>query len=135
MAEPLSHISLELAPCPGHRFGDARYVYDLYLPLGHGGRLELHALQHGETGIVRRLKPSGDELRGRIALTREGRLAFEFPQRASNYVPGFVSAPDRFVVGRTLSIVEDDGEPRPFQIVAIRRPVPGSGGGEINVAG
>ncbi len=134
MAVPLSHIALELAPCLEHRFGDAQHIYDLYLPLGADGRLDLQALQQGETGVVRRLKPSGHELRGRIALTREGRLAFDFPLRASNHAPGFPSPPDRFVIGRTLKIVEDDGEPRPFQVIAIRRPLQGDGRDEISLA-
>ncbi|HVX80676.1 MAG TPA: hypothetical protein VHB23_04800 [Devosiaceae bacterium] len=124
MPTDLSHIELELAPCTEHPFGNRNFTYHLYLPLGPGNRLNLTALQDGESGFVRCCRPH-EELRGEAWLEGDGRLAFHFPTRPSNRPLGFASAPDRFIVGRTVGIDEDDGEHRAFQIIAIRRQWPG----------
>jgi len=126
MVGSLSHIELELAPCPQHRFGERGRVYHLYLPLRVDDRLNLDALRAaGASGHVRRCRPAEDEVAGRVTLEPDGRLAFSFDGRPSNRAQGFSSPPDRFVVGRTVHIFEEDGECWPFQVIAIRHPAGG----------
>ena len=69
MVGSLSHIELELAPCPQHRFGERGRVYHLYLPLRVDDRLNLDALRAaGASGHVRRCRPAEDEVAGRVTL-------------------------------------------------------------------
>jgi hypothetical protein len=121
MVPALSHIELELAPCPAHRFGDSRHAYHLYLPLGADDRLDLKALQQANIRRqVRRFRPTESTRFGDLTLDPDGWLAFRFDGEQRNHRVGFRSPPDRFVVGQVLPIIEEDGERRPFQVIAIR---------------
>lgn len=118
----LSHIIMELARVPEHPYGDRRYGYHFYLPLTQEGRIDLAVPRRMRDRCrVRRFRPDADERHGRILHNGDGAWHFDYDDASqADDETGFTWSQERFVPGAYVSIRENDGRSRTYQVISVR---------------
>jgi hypothetical protein len=118
----ISHIILELAREKEHPQGDRNHGYHLYLPLTADGQIDATLWRaHQSRCRVRKFTPGAEERRGRIVHGPGGRWTFDYPDESSrDDEDGFRLKDERFVPGEYVSIRENDGKMRTFQVILVR---------------
>jgi hypothetical protein len=118
----ISHIILELAREREHPQGDRNHGYHLYLPLTADGQIDAKSWRaHQSSCLVRKFTPGAEERRGRIVHRQGGRWTFDYTDESSrDDEHGFRLKDERFVPGEYVSIRENDGKMRTFQVILVR---------------
>lgn len=115
-----SIVRLSLARTPQFPQGSTLHGYELVLPLGDGGLIDLQAFEQAPArATVQRLAPGEAVQRGAI-LYRDGRFAF-------SYEPGDADDEDVFHLenhalrqGEYLTLTEPDGDVLPYRVESVR---------------
>jgi hypothetical protein len=121
--ENLRHVRLELARESGHPDGDTGHGYDLVLPLGDDGRIDVPGFRaHKDLCRVRRFRPGEDDTIGKLVHGPGGRWSFDYdPQSDSDDEAGFRFGDERFAQGEYISVREDDGQDHTFVVTQVNR--------------
>ena len=120
MSAQICQVELELGREPQHPFGERGRLYHLYLPLTADGSLDADALR-GNRGCCRgrRLRDGDGPAEGRIVLGAQGELVLEYDDGLlRESIVRLSSAP--LAVGKSVPIVEADGESHEFQVISVR---------------
>jgi len=115
------HVRLQLARETGHPGGDLDHGYDLVLPLGDDGHIDVEAFRSNkEICRVRRFRPGEDDAIGRLAHGPGGRWVFDYGRSAeAGDESGHRLGSERFVQGEYVSVREDDGDMHTFVVTQV----------------
>lgn len=115
-------IRMELARTKGHTTQDPHEGYDLLIPLDDCGRLDADEYKlHQDLCRVRRFRPKGEDLYGRLRRKPGGHWYFEYASRDRDDELAFQWNGEHFHWGEHIS-VQSGGMIRTYKITLIERP-------------
>lgn len=116
------HVRLILAREKGHPDGDRREGYDLLVPLDESGHLDAAEWKENQSLCrVRRFRPEGEDMIGRLRRKSGGQWYFDYAQGQSDDEIAFHLSDERFVQGEYISIRNGDVM-RPYRIILVEKP-------------
>ena len=116
------HVRLVLAREKGHPEGDSHEGYDLLVPLDEYGQLDAVEWKENQSLCrVRRFRPKGEDLIGRLRRKPGGQWYFDYAQGVSDDELAFHLSDERFVQGEYISIGNGNAM-RPYRITLVEKP-------------
>lgn len=116
-------VRLELAREPGRPAGDARYGYDLLIPLDGDGRIDGAAWRaNRDLTRIRRFRSDEADQIGKLGRRPGGAWYFDYHEGDADDEAGFRFGDEAFVPGEYVSLRERDGEFHTFRVVSVESP-------------
>jgi hypothetical protein len=122
LAAKFRRIRMELARGKGHPVDDTHEGYDLLVPLDDCGRLDADEHKHHQSQCrVRRFRPKGGELCGRLRREPGGQWYFEYENGDCNDELALQWSGEHFLWGEYIS-VRSSGTIYTYRITLVERP-------------
>ena len=113
---------MELVQTNGHRLEDPHEGYELLIPLDDCRRLDADEFkQHKDLCCVRRFRPKGSELDGRLCRRRGGQWCFEYENGECDDELALDWSGEHFHWGEHIS-VRSGGFVHTYRITRVERP-------------
>lgn len=114
-------IRMELAQKKGHPVGNPHEGYDLLVPLDDCGRLDADEYKHHQSLCrIRRFRPKGADLYGRLVHKPDGQWYFEYANGDRDEL-AFQWSGEHFLWGEYIS-VQSGGTIHTYRITLIEKP-------------